>query len=43
MLLQGIPGDEKRPFTIEVLPLTGLVRFYDSDFRRPVVTEDDFG
>jgi len=28
--------------TIEVLPLTGLVRFHYSDFEREVVTEEDF-
>ena len=28
--------------TIEVLPLTGLVRFHYSDFQRELVTENDF-
>jgi Tfp pilus assembly protein FimT len=28
--------------TVEVLPLTGLVRFHYMDFERDVVTEDDF-
>ncbi len=28
--------------TIEVLPLTGLIRFHYEDFRRDLVTEDDF-
>jgi prepilin-type N-terminal cleavage/methylation domain-containing protein len=28
--------------TVEVLPLTGLVRFYDGDFVREPVTEEDF-
>ena len=30
------------PVTVEVLPLTGLVRFHYSDFERPPVSEDDF-
>jgi hypothetical protein len=28
--------------TIEVLPLTGLVRFHDGEFQRPILMESDF-
>jgi len=28
--------------TVEVLPLTGLIRFYYTDYQRPQVTEEDF-
>jgi len=28
--------------TVEVLPLTGLVRFHDGEFQRPVLMESDF-
>lgn len=28
--------------SVEVLPLTGLVRFHDGEFERDVVTEEDF-
>lgn len=28
--------------TVEVLPLTGLVRFHDGEFIRPILTEEDF-
>jgi prepilin-type N-terminal cleavage/methylation domain-containing protein len=30
------------PTTIEVLPLTGLVRFHEGNFQRELVTEEDF-
>ena len=28
--------------TVEVLPLTGLVRFHDGEFQRPILVEADF-
>jgi Tfp pilus assembly protein FimT len=28
--------------TVEVLPLTGLVRFHDGEFQRPILMETDF-
>ena len=28
--------------TVEVLPLTGLVRFHDGEFQRPILDEGDF-
>jgi prepilin-type N-terminal cleavage/methylation domain-containing protein len=30
------------PMTVEVLPLTGLIRFYYEEFQRQPVTEEDF-
>jgi hypothetical protein len=28
--------------TVEVLPLTGLVRFHDGEFQRPILDESSF-
>lgn len=35
-------GEFGTTYTIEVLPLTGQIRFHYQDFRREPVTEDDF-
>ncbi|MCB9916386.1 MAG: hypothetical protein H6828_14755 [Planctomycetes bacterium] len=40
--LQLVQHPSEMPMTIEVLPLTGLIRFHYDEFERPVVSEEDF-
>lgn len=40
--LHLVQAPAQTPMTIEVLPLTGLVRFHYDEYERPVVSEEDF-
>ena len=37
-----LQAPNETPATVEVLPLTGLIRFHYDEYERPTMTEDDF-
>ncbi len=42
ILAQGVEGVYENQYTVEVLPLTGLIRFHDGEYIRDAVDEGDF-